>query len=65
MPLPIISADKHLSEQRGIKGCTFGKTSLVWTLLEDKTLFTDLEAANALRAATSGKKRGQVALRRG
>lgn len=56
MPLPIISAD-----QRGIKGCAFGKsgigkTSLLGTLPEQKTLFTDLEAANVLRATTSDKK---------
>jgi hypothetical protein len=49
MTLPIISADQRLNEQRGIKGCIFGKsgigkTSLLWTLPEDKTLFFDLEA---------------------
>jgi hypothetical protein len=51
MPLPIISADQRLNEQRGIKGCIFGKsgigkTSLLWTLPEDKTLFFDLEAGD-------------------
>jgi len=51
MPLPIISADERLSEQRGIKGCIFGKsgigkTSLLWTLPEDKTLFLDMEAGD-------------------
>jgi hypothetical protein len=51
MPLPIISADQRLSEQRGIKGCIFGKsgigkTSLLWTLPEEKTLFLDMEAGD-------------------
>ena len=51
MPLPIISADQRLSEQRGIKGCIFGKsgigkTSLLWTLTEEKTLFLDMEAGD-------------------
>ncbi len=47
--LPIISADQRLAERRGIKGCIFGvsgigKTSLLWTLDPDRTLFMDLEA---------------------
>jgi len=51
MPLPIITADQRLSEQRGIKGCIFGKsgigkTSLLLTLPEDKTLFLDMEAGD-------------------
>lgn len=51
MALPIISADQRLSEQRGIKGCIFGKsgigkTSLLWTLPEEKTLFLDMEAGD-------------------
>lgn len=51
MPFPIISADERLNEQRGIKGCIFGKsgigkTSLLWTLPEDKTLFLDMEAGD-------------------
>lgn len=51
MPLPIISADERLKEARGIKGCIFGKsgigkTSLLWTLPADKTLFLDLEAGD-------------------
>ena len=51
MPLPIISADERLKETRGIKGCIFGKsgigkTSLLWTLPPDKTLFFDLEAGD-------------------
>ncbi len=51
MALPIISADQRLSEPRGIKGCIFGKsgigkTSLLWTLPEEKTLFMDLEAGD-------------------
>ena len=51
MPLPIISADERLAEKRGIKGCIFGrsgigKTSLLWTLLSNGTLFFDLEAGD-------------------
>ncbi len=51
MSLPIISADERLAEKRGIKGCIFGKagigkTSLLWTLPADKTLFFDLEAGD-------------------
>jgi hypothetical protein len=51
MSLPIISADQRLAEKRGIKGCIFGKsgigkTSLLWTLPADKTLFFDLEAGD-------------------
>ena len=49
--LPIISADERLAETRGIKGCIFGKsgigkTSLLWTLDADRTLFFDLEAGD-------------------
>lgn len=51
MVLPIISAEQRLNEQRGIKGCIFGKsgigkTSLLWTLPEATTLFIDLEAGD-------------------
>jgi hypothetical protein len=51
MNLPIISADERLAETRGVKGCIFGKsgigkTSLLWTLDADKTLFFDLEAGD-------------------
>lgn len=51
MTLPIISADERLAEKRGIKGCIFGKsgigkTSLLWTLPAEKTLFFDLEAGD-------------------
>ena len=51
MSLPIISADERLAEQRGIKGCIFGKsgigkTSLLWTLDPATTLFMDLEAGD-------------------
>lgn len=51
MALPIIFADERLREQRGIKGCIFGKsgigkTSLLWTLPEEKTLFLDMEAGD-------------------
>ncbi|MEK9860913.1 MAG: ATP-binding protein, partial [Alphaproteobacteria bacterium] len=48
---PIITADQRLSERRGIKGCIFGKsgigkTSLLWTLDAQSTLFFDLEAGD-------------------
>lgn len=51
MTLPIISADERLKEPKGIKGCIFGKsgigkTSLLWTMPADKTLFFDLEAGD-------------------
>jgi hypothetical protein len=49
--LPIISADERIKEVRGIKGCIFGfwgvgKTSLLWTLDPNSTLFIDLEAGD-------------------
>ena len=49
--LPIITADQRLAERRGIKGCIFGKsgigkTSLLWTLDAQLTLFFDLEAGD-------------------
>ncbi|MBA5724588.1 AAA family ATPase, partial [Candidatus Liberibacter sp.] len=49
--LPIISVDQRLNETKGIKGCIFGKsgigkTSLLWTLPEESTLFIDLEAGD-------------------
>ena len=51
MSLPIISADERLKESKGIKGCIFGrsgigKTSLLWTLPAETTLFFDLEAGD-------------------
>ena len=51
MSLPIITADQRLAEPRGIKGCIFGKsgigkTSLLWTLDPERTLFMDLEAGD-------------------
>ncbi|MCB9980289.1 MAG: ATP-binding protein [Rhodospirillales bacterium] len=51
MSLPIISADERLKETRGIKGVIFGKsgigkTSLLWTLDADTTLFMDMEAGD-------------------
>ena len=51
MALPIISADERLSHRRGIKAaifgkCGLGKTSLLWTLPSEKTLFMDLEAGD-------------------
>ena len=49
--LPIISADQRMNEKRGIKGCILGKagigkTSLLWTLTAENTLFIDLEAGD-------------------
>lgn len=49
--MPIISAKERASERKGIKGCIFGKsgigkTSLLWTLDPQKTLFFDLEAGD-------------------
>jgi ABC-type transport system involved in cytochrome bd biosynthesis fused ATPase/permease subunit len=51
MSLPLILADQRLSERRGIKAVIFGKsgigkTSLLWTLPPDTTLFFDLEAGD-------------------
>ncbi len=51
MSFPIITADQRLSEKRGIKGAIFGKsgigkTSLLWTMDADTTLFFDLEAGD-------------------
>lgn len=51
MSLPIISADERLNETRGVKGVIFGKsgigkTSLLWTLPANETLFMDLEAGD-------------------
>ena len=51
MALPIILADQRLAERRGIKAVIFGKsgigkTSLLWTLPPDTTLFFDLEAGD-------------------
>ena len=45
----IITADERMSTQDGIKGVIFGpakigKTSLLWTLDPESTLFVDLEA---------------------
>lgn len=49
--LQIISANQRVNETKGIKGCIFGKsgigkTSLLWTLPAEKTLFLDLEAGD-------------------
>jgi len=51
MSLPIISADQRMAEKRGIKGVIFGKsgigkTSLLWTMEAESTLFFDLEAGD-------------------
>ncbi len=49
--LLIIKAEDRLTQKRGIKGCIFGKsgigkTSLLWTLDPQATLFVDLEAGD-------------------
>ena len=51
MSLPIISADQRIAEKRGIKGVILGKsgigkTSLLWTMEAESTLFFDLEAGD-------------------
>ena len=48
----IITADERMEEQGGIKGVIFGpakigKTSLLWTLDPETTLFLDLEIGRA------------------
>jgi len=57
--LPIILADQRLAERRGIKAAIFGKsgigkTSLLWTLNPDTTLFFDLEAGDLAIEGWSG-----------
>ena len=59
MSLPVILADQRLTEQRGIKAAIFGKsgvgkTSLLWTLNPDTTLFFDLEAGDLAIEGWSG-----------
>ena len=49
MSFKIITADERLAEKSGIKGVIFGKskigkTSLLWTMNPESTLFLDLEA---------------------
>lgn len=49
--LPIISADERLAEKRGVKGVLvgksgIGKTSQLWSLPPESTLFFDLEAGD-------------------
>lgn len=51
MTSPIITADQRAKEKKGVKGCIFGefgvgKTSLLWTLPPENTLFFDLEAGD-------------------
>ncbi|WLQ14311.1 ATP-binding protein [Hahella aquimaris] len=51
MNLPIITADQRLAEKRGVKGVLIGKsgigkTSQLWTLDAQRTLFFDLEAGD-------------------
>lgn len=65
MALRIVSADERLAEPRGIKACIFGKsgigkTSLLWSLPAEKTLFVDLEAGDL---AVSGWPGATVRLR--
>ena len=59
MSLPIILADQRLAERRGIKAVIFGKsgigkTSLLWTLLPQETLFFDLEAGDLAMEGWTG-----------
>lgn len=59
MALPIILADQRLAEPRGIKAAIFGKsgvgkTSLLWTLNPETTLFFDLEAGDLAIEGWSG-----------
>ncbi len=49
--IPIITADQRKAEKKGIKGVIFGvsgigKTSLLWTLNPEATLFFDVEAGD-------------------
>lgn len=51
MSLPIISAEQRLAERKGVKGVLLGaagigKTSQLWTLPPESTLFFDLEAGD-------------------
>ena len=51
MAFPIITADQRLAERRGVKGVLIGKagigkTSQLWTLDAQATLFLDLEAGD-------------------
>lgn len=59
MALRIVTADERLAEPRGIKACIFGKsgagkTSLLWTLPPETTLFADLEAGDLAVQAWPG-----------
>lgn len=51
MALRIVTADERLAEPRGVKAVIFGKsgigkTSLLWSLPAESTLFVDLEAGD-------------------
>ena len=51
MSLRIVSADERLAEARGVKACILGKsgegkTSLLFSLPTETTLFADLEAGD-------------------
>ena len=51
MTLPIVSAEQRRAERRGVKGVLIGvsgigKTSQLWTLDVDSTLFFDMEAGD-------------------
>ena len=59
MALRIITADERLAEPRGVKAVIFGKsgigkTSLLWTLPAESTLFIDLEAGDLAVQGWSG-----------
>lgn len=59
--LPIISIDERLKETKGVKACVFGesgvgKTSLLWTLPEESTLFIDLEAGDLPLQTDMGRR---------
>lgn len=51
MTFPIVTADQRMAERRGVKGVLvgrsgIGKTSQLWTLDPQSTLFVDLEAGD-------------------
>lgn len=57
--MQIINREKRVKAQGGIKGVIFGpakigKTSLLWTLEPEKTLFVDLEAGGLSVAEWQG-----------
>lgn len=67
MPFSLIFPIKRLSKQRSNKAYAFGKagigkSSLLWNLPEEQTLFTEPRTPNALRAAISDNKRSRLRL---